>query len=68
MEEGERTLPSDAATFRDILVFEEAIRTQQNLLGERKRKYLFFFAGLLLWDGYFFYGVFISPSQVCLCD
>jgi hypothetical protein len=55
---------SDEAIYRDVLVFEEAVRAQYLTLQKRKRKYLIFILSLVTWILYFAYGVFINPSKV----
>ncbi|BFZ60610.1 Nem1-Spo7 phosphatase regulatory subunit [Saitoella coloradoensis] len=52
----------NAELYVNLLVFEEAMRRGYVDLQRRKRKYMVFFAGLLLWNAYFSYGTMIDPS------
>ncbi|CCJ29650.1 unnamed protein product [Pneumocystis jirovecii] len=50
--------------YHNLLMFEESLRQEYISLYLRRRKYSMFFLWLLSWIVYFFYGVFIVPSNV----
>ncbi|KAK9477554.1 Spo7-like protein-domain-containing protein [Lipomyces japonicus] len=53
---------SPAQIYRNMLILEESLRNQYVTLRARRWKYTFFSGLLLLWTGYFYYGVFVWYS------
>ncbi|KAK9456595.1 Spo7-like protein-domain-containing protein [Dipodascopsis uninucleata] len=53
---------SPAQIYRNMLILEESLRNQYIEMKTRRLKYTLFCAGLILWTGYFYYGVFIWYS------
>src|SRR5579862_5010284 len=72
--------PVDPMVYRDLLIFEESLRSQYLYLQKRRRKYLstltsfvlvlmiVFLCGILVWLAYFTYGTIFAPSQVHIPD
>ncbi|KAI9480632.1 MAG: hypothetical protein EXX96DRAFT_563573, partial [Benjaminiella poitrasii] len=70
VESGSVTIPNrprmsqnSTATYRDLVIFEERLRSNMTRLLKRKRKYEFLLAGLFISLIYFLYTVFVDPSK-----
>ncbi|BFZ53352.1 Nem1-Spo7 phosphatase regulatory subunit [Savitreella phatthalungensis] len=59
----EATLAAMAARYADLVKFEESLRREYFRLRRIRRRYAMFFAGLLMWCGYFVLTAFVRPSS-----
>ncbi|KAK7203632.1 Sporulation/nuclear morphology [Myxozyma melibiosi] len=53
---------SPSQIYRNMLILEESLRAQHTVLRRRRFQYASFFALLLLWTAYFYYGTVSYPS------
>ncbi|KAI7897927.1 Spo7-like protein-domain-containing protein [Cokeromyces recurvatus] len=59
----QRISQNNTATYRDLVIFEERLRSNMIRLLKRKRKYELLLVSLFISLFYFFYAVFIDPSK-----